>query len=275
MSTSLGPSSRAARKPTASIKSYEYFLQANQHYYRLNPDDNIKAARLYQKAIERDTRFARAYAGLAKTYTTGHFLGWQRTENALPNALEYAQKALEFDSNDALARTSLAWILIGHGRWEEAELELDRVLTLNPGDADLLAEVGDGLFSVGRLEIGIALMEEAIRLNPLFPDSYRRWLGSGYYRSRRYQDAVTALRGVRLEGWGYAWLAASFARLGEFERASEAVKTFVVQRRKELESAGVPAKTTADLLGNYEDNFRHDADWEHFLDGLRKAGLPD
>ena len=135
--------------------------------------------------------------------------------------------------------------------------------------------MGDGLFSVCRVEIVIALLEEAIRLNPLFPDSYRRWLGSGYYRSRRYQDAVTALRAARLEGWSYAWLAASFARLGEFERASEAVKTFVVQRRKELESAGVPAKTTTDLLGNYKDNFRHEADWEHFLDGLRMAGLTE
>jgi hypothetical protein len=29
------------------------------------------------------------------------------------------------------------------------------------------------------------------------------------------------------------------------------------------------------LLGNYQSNFRCQADWQHFLDGLRLAGLPD
>jgi adenylate cyclase len=156
-------SERAARKPTKSIKSYEYFLQANRHYYHFNPDDNATAAKLYEKAIERDTQFARAYAGLANTYTTDHFLGWQRRKNALQNGLEAAQTALKLDSNDALARIILAWALIGHGRWDEAELELDRVLSLKPGDADVLAEAGHALKNVGRVEVGIALLEEARR----------------------------------------------------------------------------------------------------------------
>ena len=268
-------SEKAARKTTTSIKSYEYLLQANRQYYRFNPDDNIAAARLYQKAIERDPQFARAYAGLANAYTTDYFIGWRRTQNALQNGLEYAQKALEFDSNDALARIILAWALIGNGRWEEAELELDRVLTSEPGDADVLAEAGNGFNGVGRPEVGIALLEEATRLNPLFPDSYQRWLGQAYYRAGRYQEATTTLRAVRVDGWGYGWLAASFARLGELERARETLNQFIAQRQKELKSSGVSASTTADLLGNYKDNFRTEADWQHLLDGLHMAGLTE
>jgi len=268
-------SENAAKKSRTSIKSYEYLLQANRQYFRFNPEDNLKAAQLYQKAIDRDPLFSRAYAGLANTYTTDYFLGWQRTQNALQNGLECAQKALEIDSNDALARIVLAWALIGNGRWEEAELELDRVLTLKPGDADILAEAGNGFKAVGRLEVGIALLEEATRLNPLFPDSYQRWLGQAYYRAGRYQDAMNTLRAVRVDGWGYGWLAASFARAGELERARDALDKFVVQRQKELESSSVKASTTADLLGNYKYNFRHEVDWQHLLDGLRIAGLTD
>ena len=79
-----------------------------------------------------------------------------------------------------------------------------------------------------------------------------------------------------MEGWTYGRLAASYARLGELEQASsEAINTFILQRRKELETSGVPASTTADLLGNYKDNFRTEQDWEHFREGLRMAGLPD
>ena len=268
-------SENAARKATNNIKSYEYLLQANRQYYRFNPDDNIAAARLYQKAIERDPQFSRAYAGLANTYTTDYFLGWLRTKNALQNGLEYAQKALEFDSNDALARIVLAWALIGKGSWEEAELEFDRVLTSKPGDADILAEAGNGLKAVGRLDVGIALLEEAIRLNPLFPDTYQRWLGQAYYRAGRYQEAINTLRAVRMDGWGYGVLAASLARVGELEHARDALNKFVAQRDKELKSSGVSASTTADLLGNYKDNFRTEANWLHLLDGLHMAGLTD
>ena len=268
-------SEKAARKPANNIKSYEYLLQANRQYHRFNPDDNIAAAGLYQKAIERDPQFSRAYAGLANTYTTDYFLGWLRTDNALQNGLEYAQKALEFDSNDALARIILAWALIGKGCWEEAELELDRVLTLKPGDADILAEAGNGFKAVGRLEVGIALLEEAIRLNPLFPDTYQRWLGQAYYRAGRYREAIDTLRAVRVDGWGYGVLAASFARVGELEHAHDALNKFIAQRQKELKLSGASASTRADLLGNYKDNFRTETDWQHLLEGLQMAGLSE
>ena len=266
-------SENAARKTTTSIKSYEYLLQANRQYYRFNPDDNIAAARLYQKAIERDPQFSRAYAGLANTYNTDYFVGWLRTKNALQNALKYAQKALALDSNDALARICLAWALIGKSSWEEAELELDRVLKLKPGDADILAEAGNGFASVGRLEVGIALLEEAIRLNPLFPDTYQRWLGHAYYYAGRYQEAINTLRVARVDGWDYGYLAASFARVGELEHARDALNEFIAQRQKVLKSSGVSANTTAELLGNIKDNFRTEADWQHLLDGLHMAGL--
>jgi adenylate cyclase len=268
-------SENAARKTTTSIKSYEYLLQANRQYYRFNPDDNIAAARLYQQAIERDPRFSRAYAGLANTYTTDYFLGWLRTKNALQNGLENAQKALELDSNDALARIILAWALIGNSQWEEAEIELDRVLALKPGDADILAEAGNGFASVGRHEVGIALLEEAIRLNPLFPGTYQRWLGCAYYKDGRYQEAINTMRAIVVDGWGYGYLAASFARVGELEHARDALNKFIAQRQKELESSGVSASTTGDLLGNFKDNFRTEADWRHLLDGLHMAGLTE
>ena len=204
-------SESAARKHPASIKAYEYFLQGNRHYYRFNPADNVKAAELFEKAIELDPQFARAYAGLADTYGTDFFLGWQRTENPLQNNLAIAKKALDLDSNDMLARVVLAAGLMGDGRWEEAEFELERVLSLKPGDADVLAQTGHCLFMCARTDIGVALLEEAIRLNPLFPDSYRRWLGQGYFHAERYREASDSApscrvrwMGIRLSG-GYLY----------------------------------------------------------------------
>ena len=115
-----------------------------------------------------------------------------------------------------------------------------------------------------------------MRLNPLHPDVYRRWLGIGLFRSHRYEDAVNALRAVNLlDGWGHAWLAAAYARLDQSKLAADAMEMFVKERRQELISAGASASSTTDLLGNYRRNFRYDAEWQHFLGALRDAGLPE
>ena len=161
-------------------------------------------------------------------------------------------------------------------RWEQAEGEYDRVLALNSGNANVMAETGLALIMLGRAEEGVGHLEEAIRLNPIYPDAHRRWLGVGLFRAHRYEDAVDALRAVHsLNGWGYAFLAAAYARLDQSELAADALKMFVKDRRHELESAGAPAGSTADLLGNNRRNFRYDAEWEHFLGALRDAGLPE
>jgi adenylate cyclase len=266
---------KASRKPTSNIHSYELFLQANRHYYRFTPEENSAAARLYQKAIDSDPGFARSYGGLANTCVTDHFLHWARIDNALQTGLECARKCLELDSNDPLGRAMSAWALIGFQLWEEAEAELDRALARKPGDPDIMAEVGHGLYVIGRPEEGIPLLEEAVRLNPLYPDVYLRWLGIGYYRGERYREAARALSGARLEGWGHGWLAAAYARLGDKPRAQAALAQFVELRSEELGYASASAGSVQDLLGNYQSNFRYEAEWEHFLNGLREAGLPD
>ena len=268
-------SDKAARKHPESIKAYEYYLQGNQHYARFNPDDNLIAMKRYKQAIKLDPEFAPSYAGLANTYATDCLLGWKRLKNGIALALESAEEALNRDGSNALARLSLGWSYINQGRWNDAELEFNRMLSLNSGDADILAELGMAQNALNNFDIGIPLLEKAVRLNPLAPEHYQRWLGIGYYETKRYRDAVKTLRAGRFDGWTYAWLAASYARLGEIEQSSEALKAFVEVRRRELQKAGIPTDQTADLLGNYKTNFRYESDWEHFIQGLHMAGLPD
>jgi hypothetical protein len=85
--------------------------------------------------------------------------------------------------------------------------------------------------------------------------------------------AGKTLRSIELDGWGYGYLAAGFARLGEHEKAIEAFQNFIYQRSKNLEAAWVIADTAADILGNHRDNFRFKSDWLDFLDDLKLAGL--
>ena len=267
---------RAERKHPANVKAYEYYLWGNREYYRFSADHNEEASRLYAKAIELDPNFARAYAGLCNTYCTDFFLNWRRLEKGPTKGLEAARRAVELDGSDAWCRCQFGMAQMANERWEQAEGEFDRALALRPGDAEVLVETGHGLIMVGRPEDGIAVIEEALRLNPLHADVHRRWLGIGLFRARRYEDAVNALRAVNLlDGWGYAWLAAAYARLDQPKLATDALKTFIRERRQQLTSTGASADSTADILGHYRRNFRCEAEWEHFLGALRDAGLAD
>jgi TolB-like protein len=277
LATQLGKDvvQRAERKHPANVKAYEYYLWGNREYYRFSADYNVEANSLYAKAIELDPNFARAYAGLSNTYCTDFFLNWLRLMDAPAKGLEAARRAVELDGNDAWCRCQFGSAQIMNERWEQAEGEFDRALALRPGDAEVLVETGHGLIMVGRPEDGVGIIEEAIRLNPLYPDVHRRWLGIGLFRSRRYEDAVDALRAVNLlDGWGYAWLAAAYARLDQTKLAAGALEMFVKERRQELTSAGASSGSTTDILGNYRRNFKYEAEWEHFLGALRDAGLP-
>jgi len=160
----------------------------------------------------RDPRFARAYAGLANTYTTDHFLGWRCTQSPLRNGLDFARKALELDPDDPLARTILTWALPGHGRREEAELEVERVLSARPGDADVLAEAGHALFVLGRAE-GVAPRTVGVagRGRSGTRRSGRVCGGNAGVRRPRY---CTAASTGPFEGCAPGWITCAFALRG-------------------------------------------------------------
>jgi len=103
-----------------------------------------------------------------------------------------------------------------------------------------------------------------MRLNPHFPGWYRLATVFNAYRTRDYRAAVDAALRIQMPGyfWTSVTCAAAFGQLGESEAAQKALRELLVIRpnfattaRTELEKWFHP-----DLA-------------EHFLEGLRKAGL--
>ena len=119
--------SRLAKKPTDDLEAYNLYLLGRHHYSKVTPADFTKAMDYYRRAIERDPKFAQAYASLAEAQL---YLGlgyWGvRPHDALPEAFALATKALELDPNSAEAHvvarrcitsaTSIDW-RSGGGSW--------------------------------------------------------------------------------------------------------------------------------------------------------------
>lgn len=59
--------------------------------------------------------------------------------------------------------------------------------------------------------------------------------------------------------------------------AQTALKAFIKKRRQEFQSRNIVVESDnlKTLAGGYRSIWKRDEDWEHFVDGLRKAGLQD
>jgi tetratricopeptide (TPR) repeat protein len=126
-----------------------------------------KAIEYFNQAIEKDSKFALAYSGLADCHTLLTLYGAGLSN--MSEAQTAAQKALQLDSTMAEAHTSLAAVKVLHDwDWQGAEQEFHRAIELNPNFAQAHHWYGNLLLGPeGRHEEAIAELQRAAELDPL------------------------------------------------------------------------------------------------------------
>jgi len=198
-----------------------------------------------------------------------HWMGWVHWGEPIePNrslALELARKAVAIDPNDAGCRWVLANLLAYERRFAEADAEFAKAFELDPNEADAWATLSDIAVLAGRVGEGLEHIRKAFRLNPFPASWYYLTLGAAQYAARDYEAAVETLR--RDETYRTSsrrFLAASLAQLGRLDEARAEVEMFLVSN---------PHFTTRHWV--MTEPFRDAAMLEHFVDGFRKAGLPE
>ncbi|PBC05087.1 adenylate cyclase [Mesorhizobium sp. WSM3860] len=252
------------RNRPKNLEAYDLCVRARKLI-----DDSPQTAReahlMLTRAVSLDPEYAEAYRWLAMN----HWMGWVHWgEPVDPNrsiALELARKAVTIDPNDAGCRWVLANLLAYEHRFDESDAEFARAFELDPNEADAWATLSDIEVLAGRIEEGLEHIRKAFRLNPFPPSWYYLTLGAAQYAARDYEAAIETLR--RDETYRTSsrrFLAASLAQLGRFEEARAEVEMFLIAN---------PHFTTSHWV--WTEPFRDDATLEHFVDGFRKAGLPD
>ncbi|MCC2665542.1 MAG: hypothetical protein K0S35_3464 [Geminicoccaceae bacterium] len=257
---------RVAHTPTENLEAYDYFLQAMFYVDHYNEEDNLRARELFEKAVEVDPGYARAYAKNTWTYILEHFNGWtDAPEAALQRAMEEAKRAIAADPNEPWAHWALASVYLMQRQHDSALQAYRKASELGPSDASTIIEYGWGLSLAGRADDGIPLIEQAMRLNPYHPDFYYAVLSDAYFVAHRYQDMVATLeKASQPYSALYRRLVVGYAQLGRMEEARAALAKY-----RELEPQG-SIELTANALP-----FKRQDDLKRFLDGLRKAGLPE
>ena len=152
-----------------STEAYDLYLQGLYFSNKGSEEDLRKALSFFQRALDKDPKFSRAWTGIAKVW---FFLAdvYVKPLEAYPASKAAALKAIALDEKDAEAHCYLGeakrvldWDLAG----EDAELK--RALQLDPNSAP--AHFFSALLPLfrGELKEGLRLVLEAEELDPLSP----------------------------------------------------------------------------------------------------------
>jgi DNA-binding SARP family transcriptional activator len=250
---------QSRRKPV--LAAYECLLRGIKHLRGYAPDDNRRALELFQQAmaLDPDYALARAYCALAQVI----IYDYDAPDAASAEALALASTAVDLDAGDSRCHWVLASLHRLNGDFKEAERHYLRAIALNPNDANAMAGYGRTLAAEDRWDEALDRVREAMRLNPYHPEWYWQVLGAVLYSAGRYADAAEAFgRATRRGFWAKCYLAACFAQMDRMEEAAAEI----AEARRLRPDCSLAKMRTRDFSPT---------DTERFVEGLRKAGMPE
>lgn len=262
---------RAQRSENRNFAAWDLFMRAYWHLSRFAKADMAECRRLCRQAIELDPKGAGHYSLIAITHAMDALYGWGKShEQSLLYGREAALQAVGLDDHDPLAIRCLAIVDFWAGHHDDAIHAVRRALDIDPHDAENHALTGQFLGMSGNYEAAREHFERAVQLSPrdVFMATWHNNFAMVAMAARHHEEAAEwAKNCLRLNPkfpGGYRTLAAADGHLGNLTEAAGALENL---RRF------VPELTIARLRKRLP--FKHAADLEHYLDGLRQAGLPE
>jgi len=180
---------RLAAMHRTDSEAFELYL--NGRYY-FNQPGLPRAIEYFQRAIEKDPKYAQAYSGLSDSYTVQVFWGSVAPKPALERSKVAAQKALALNSSLAEAHASLANVKLYSWDFRGAEQEFRRALELNPSYANAHHWFSHCLVALGRMDESLAETNRGILFDPL-DLGIQVHLGWHYYYAHNYDRAIAPI----------------------------------------------------------------------------------
>jgi adenylate cyclase len=191
-------------KPATELSSYECVLVAYQAVsFQIAP---IQRARTCLEAtVKRDPAYAQAWAIFTRVLLLQRWWGtglgspdaddMDNRAYLVPRIVEAGNRAVELAPNSAEAHSALFEAYYATCQPERMRVEADRVLAINPNDADALGLMGNDLAYAGLWDYGRQLVEKALTLAG--PSAPRWWwwaIAKDHYRKGEYDKAFEYFR---------------------------------------------------------------------------------
>jgi serine/threonine protein kinase/Flp pilus assembly protein TadD len=218
------------RRATADVRAYDCYLRGRQFFHQFRRKALEAAIEMFTRAIEIDSDYARAHAGLADCHSM-LYMTWGARGDTLEKADAASRKALELDPESGEAHTARGVTLAMSRRFEEAREAFETAMRLDPSLFEARYFYGRACMAEGRLAEAARLYEEASRLRP--EDYQAVLLEAGVLAGlgRKAESEAAYRRGIRVaeeylrlypESARALYLGASaWCQLGDRQRALE------------------------------------------------------
>ncbi len=193
----LGGSSaaQATRVETADPEAYAWYLQGQVLFGRRTAQTVRQSIALFERAVARDPKFARAQGALALAISAIPFYEQGTARTTAPLAIAAAQRAITLDSTVAEA-----WAAIASAKsslWEnhEADANYRRAQMLDSSIATLWGWHALNLIHMGRYDEARGRTQRALAAEPASLIAHT-WAAQLLMTERRYRDADSATRAI-------------------------------------------------------------------------------
>lgn len=159
------------KRPTLNAEAFDCYLRGRNFLLNRTKNNLDFAILLFEKAVELDSRFAAAYAGLGEAYAM-IYRDFDRRESLLDKALEVSLKALMYDSTLSEAYATIGLTYYGKGSIEEGMKSVRKAIELDPNNYNAFWILGRILHTIGKDPEAIDSLEKAVELNPEFLEAY-------------------------------------------------------------------------------------------------------
>jgi adenylate cyclase len=186
----------ALLRPQTGAAAYEFYLRGRQFLPRLTEPDLQRSGEMFEHAIALDAGYGPAFAGLATVHAT-LYEWYGAKEDDLLRADRASQKALELAPGLAEAHVARGFTLSLFRRYDEAVLEFQDAIRINPNFFDGYYYFARSSFAHGDVERSAELFAMAGKIrredfqSPMLLSQSLRMLG----RSEESREA--AREGIR------------------------------------------------------------------------------
>lgn len=295
---SAGEQAERVQPETDNPEAYDAFLRGWAHYRRNSPDDFAKAIPYFEKAIELDSIYGRAYAALAAAYWSvvdkDRSTGTTTWSSALGINTDESRRREHLNLQEAMKNpTPLAYQVASgrlsrQGDHEAAIAEARRAIALDPNDPVAYAAMATALIYAGRPVDAAEQIRQAMRLDPRYPHEYLYWLGLAQFGMERFKDAAETLTRATQsnpdDDRSLIVLAAAYGQLQRVQDAKLAIEkanALRQERQHRLTDPKVQVGVDVLLAGPYTLKdidllpFRESTDRNRLRDGLSLVGVPE
>jgi serine/threonine protein kinase/tetratricopeptide (TPR) repeat protein len=176
--------------PTRNAEAYDSYLRGTEYLYRSTTEEDFRIAeQMFQRAVDLDPGFAKAFAKLGFLHSNLYWEYYDHTEERVRKSKYAAERALELAPDLPDAHGAMGWYYYHCLRdFENGRQEFQRGLKAEPNNIDLLLGIASVCRRQGHFAEATTYFERIVTIDPRSPGMMQD-LANTYVMSMRYAEA--------------------------------------------------------------------------------------